>query len=88
MMTVNASQEISGGDLSLAMIHDSFGCHAADTGLMFEVLRGEFSSLYQEDALMQLYSEMSPEAQLKVGLPPARGSLNLALVQDSEFFFS
>ena len=88
MMTVNAAQEISGGDLSLAMIHDSFGCHAADTGLMFEVLRGEFSSLYQEDALMQLYSEMSPEAQLKVGLPPARGSLDLALVQDSEFFFS
>ena len=88
MMTVNAAQELAGGELSLAMIHDSFGCHPSDTGLLFEVLRAEFSTLYQGDALMQLYTEMSPQAQLKVGLPPARGGLDLALVQDSEFFFS
>lgn len=86
MLTVNAcvKEDIK----SFAMIHDSFGTHAADTGVLFEVLRYEFSKMYEDDVLIQLFMEMPKNVQDRLPLPPERGNLDLSLVQDSQYFFA
>jgi DNA-directed RNA polymerase len=86
MLTVNAC--VLHGIENFAMIHDSFATYAADTGILFEVLRDEFSKMYQDDVLIQLYMGMPKEVQDQLPYPPARGTLDLSLVQDSEFFFA
>ena len=88
MLTVLACEEANGTPLAWGMIHDSFSTHAADTGLLFEVLRDTYVSIYREDVLMQLYEGLSVDVRAKVGPPPARGSLDLDGVQASEFMFS
>lgn len=86
MMTVNeaAFYEID----SFAMIHDSFATHAADTGVLFEVLRDRFAAMYQRDVLMEMYEGLPPEVREKLDPPPTRGDLQLDEVQESEFFFA
>lgn len=86
MLTVNGCVDL--GIDSFAMIHDSFATHACDTGILFEVLRTEFIKMYEEDWLIKIYEDLPEAAQLEVGPPPSRGTLDLSLVQDSEFFFS
>lgn len=86
MLTVKACKEH--GINSFAMIHDSFGTHAADTGVLFEVLRDEFAKMYERDVLLELWESMPPEVKEVLRKPPKRGSLDLALVRDSEFFFA
>ena len=84
MLTVNACVE-HGVD-SFAMIHDSFGTHAADAGTLFEVLRDEFVKMYETDWLRELYEEQ-PEC-VDIQPPPSRRTLELSDVMMSDYFFS
>ena len=88
MLTVNACTNADIGITSFAMIHDSFATHCNGTGALYEILRDEFRRMYQRDALMQMYAELPESAQALCGEPPARGSLDLSGVQESEYFFS
>ena len=88
MMTVLACEQASGEAMSFAMIHDSFATHCCDTGLLFEVIREQYSLIYHEDVLMHLYEGLSSTVKDVVGPPPRRGSLNLDDVQASEYLFS
>lgn len=88
MRTVRAMQEH--GVEYFAMIHDSFGTHAADTELLNLVLREEFVSMYQE---ADWFAEFAREQERLVGheeMPemPPKGDLQLESVLESEFFFS
>lgn len=83
MMTVNTAS-LNGVD-SFALIHDSFGTHAADTEVLFEALRWEFRELYSGNVLADFAAEQDLENMPPV---PIQGSLDLDAVQDSEFFFS
>lgn len=79
--TARLAKEVPG--VCLAMIHDDFGCHAADTPTLYWVLRDEFVLMYEEhDPLAEL--------QAKYGLtaPPAKGQLDLSVVRQSEYVFS
>lgn len=72
------------GVVELAMIHDDFGCHAADAQLLFDTIRSEFVSMYSSgDPLSSFASEHSISDTL-----PSKGSLNLDEVLLSEHFFS
>lgn len=86
MLTVNECSKH--GMVDFAMIHDSFGTHAASTPLLFEVLRQKFADMYQSDVLDDLYKSMPAAVQDKLERPPKRGALDLALVTESEFFFA
>lgn len=86
MLTVNACVE-EGLD-SFAMIHDSFATHACDTGVLFEVLRNEFCTMYQANVLQELYDGMPDAVKELLPPPPMRGKLDLEQVKESEFFFS
>ncbi len=86
-MTVNLAA--ANGVSHFAMIHDSFGCHAADIPMLNACIREAFLDLYLEN---DPFENFRAETQLltKVALPnpPAKGTLDLAQVKNSEFFFS
>lgn len=89
-LTVNACFEE--GIRSFAMIHDSYGTHAANTTTLNRVLREKFVEIYREDWLARLYDEVSayaPEADIPSPYAEhPRGSFNIEEVLDAEFFFS
>jgi len=69
---------------SLAMIHDSFGCHAADAGRFFQIIREEFVDLYSQDVAQDLNKELSGGL---VDLPQM-GSLDLEGVIGTDYSFA
>ena len=81
LTTVRAEDEVPG--ISLAMIHDDFGTHAAHTPMLYHALRDEFVKMYEGN-------EPLDELAAKYNLPPPpeKGSLDLSGVRDSEFVFS
>lgn len=93
LATVNLAA--TNGIASFAMIHDSFGTHAADTTMINAVLRETFVDQYENLSLNEVYQEVSsqlaqvgPEWEGKLPPPPGTGSLDLAAVKESEFFFA
>lgn len=74
------------GITDFAMIHDSFGVHAAHMPrFLEECVKPAFVDMYElNDPLMQLHERLPFEHPL----PPQKGTLNIRGVLDSEFFFS
>ena len=76
----------------LAVIHDSFGTHAADTGQLSRILRETFVEQYSEDVLGKFYDEMKEqlgeELATRLPRPPKAGSLDLRLILDAEYTFA
>ena len=86
-MTVNLARE--NGVTHFAMIHDSFGCHASDIPMLSACLREAFIDLYVANdpfELFRLQTQLLTETVLP--MPPAKGSLDLTDVRNSEFFFA
>ncbi|MDO4708277.1 MAG: T3/T7 RNA polymerase [Pseudomonadota bacterium] len=77
---------------SFAMIHDSFGTHAADTGILAAALRHAFVQQYETPVLQNFLSDVSATLtdEQKVNLPdlPPSGTLPLQAVLDSPYFFA
>ena len=65
------------------MIHGSFGTHAADTGVLFNVLRDEFVKMYQNNDPLQDFAD-----KYSLSAPPAKGKLDLEEVRSSLYVFS
>lgn len=79
-----AAKAAERGVTDLAMIHDDYGTHAANSEALFHIIREEFYTMYTEnDPLAQLCERYPFLAE-----PPAKGSLDLSEVLRSEFFFS
>ena len=76
---------------AIAVIHDSFGTHASRTRAFVEqCIRPTFVQMYEEhDVLAELATSVSPlVADKDLLVPPAKGTLDLRGVLESEFFFS
>lgn len=77
---------------SFSMIHDSYGTHACDVETMGSCLREAFIEQYTPDLLEEFKQEIIKQLPDKLieKLPdiPAKGTLDLSLVQQSEFFFA
>lgn len=76
-----------------ALVHDSFGVHAADTPRFFQLLRETLVEMYttvdvMENFKAEIAKQLSPENQTKLKETPARGSLDLTSVLDSAFCFA
>lgn len=67
----------------LVGIHDSFGTHPSAVDAMHAAIREEFVAMYQQDILTGFLNDIG---QTDVSLPPT-GTLDLDLVNKSEFFF-
>jgi len=93
MMTVNLAEQ-QDMDMSYAMIHDSYSCHAADMDVLNACIRDTFVDIYKEDwfaGLMVSFMFDQPEAvveTLSAMVPPERGDLVIEKVRDAEWFFA
>jgi DNA-directed RNA polymerase len=86
MMCINAG--VQAGITSFAMIHDDFGTHACHIDEWHRIIREEFIRLHTDfDVLAAFKAEH--EARHSIELPdlPAKGSLDLAGVAESPYFF-
>lgn len=76
-----------------AVVHDSYGTHAADMASLGACLRAAFANMYRDhDPLAHLrdrITEALPERRRKKVPPlPERGTLDIELVRQSDFFFA
>lgn len=79
------------GIRSFSLIHDSYGTHAGNSWALAQFLRDEFVQMYTlVDVLERFKREL--EDQLPEGTVldplPSKGTLDLALVKESAFFFA
>lgn len=76
----------------LAVIHDSFGTHAADTGRLSRILRETFVEQYSGNVLQDFYEEikdqLGEELAAKLPPPPKMGSMDLNRVIEAEYTFA
>jgi len=90
MKTVNACAKR--GLTSIAVIHDSFGVHACDTGELGVLLRETFIDQYSGNVLADFRDEMLEQLpeEYREELPPApaQGSLDLSKIRESSFIFA
>ena len=70
---------------SFAMIHDSFGCHAADAELLSKNIREIFVEMYKDGEYIKGFMEALGVTSIEI---PEKGTLDLSLVLTDEFFFS
>ncbi|WP_343698880.1 DNA-directed RNA polymerase [Caulobacter sp.] len=88
--TVNAC--VRKGITDLAVIHDSFGTHAANAATLSHTLRATFVEQYTPNVLArfrdELAAQLPPEvAELLPELPPM-GDLDLNLLLEAEYMFA
>lgn len=89
-LSLTVSQASTAGIHSYAMIHDSYGTHAAHTTKLGAILRASFVAIYKDtDWLRAVRDEMQTQAP-HVELPdlPDRGDFDVSQVLEAEFFFS
>jgi DNA-directed RNA polymerase len=69
---------------ALAMIHDDYGTHAANSQRLYEIIRRQFVAMYDNnDPIADLCVRYSCLPK-----PPAKGTLDIREVLKSDFFFS
>lgn len=82
----------SEGVRHIAMIHDSFGTHAADTSKLSRILRETFIKQYEGDILRdfyeQLQEQLGEELAAELPEPPRMGGLDLGQVLDADYTFA
>ena len=88
--TINACVAI--GITNFAMIHDSFGTHATDTGFLSHVLREEFARIYADNWLQRIEDYVRSYAG-DIELPSWKeyvtlGDLDVSQVVHAAFFFA
>tara|TARA_R100000697_G_scaffold58654_1_gene71697 strand:- start:5092 stop:7644 length:2553 start_codon:yes stop_codon:yes gene_type:complete len=75
-----------------AMVHDSYGCHATNVQRLSKCLRQVFVEMFQDDLLEkfrdEIFSMLSKKNQKKIPPLPAKGSLQLDKVLESDYFFA
>ncbi|MBB4722620.1 DNA-directed RNA polymerase [Xanthomonas euvesicatoria] len=80
------------GITSFAMIHDSYGMHAGNTGILAASLRHAFIEQYESDVLGNFRTELAEQLPIKnaADLPkiPPFGDLDLSEVLESSYFFA
>lgn len=91
-LTVSKAKRVY-GITAFAMIHDSFGTHAAKAGSMFKAVRETMVDTYTKyDVIEEFYKQFADqlhEGQLEKMPPvPSKGSLDLSEILESPFAFS
>jgi len=91
MLTIHAAQEY--GVTAFAMVHDSYGTHAADAETLAACTRVAFVDMYEAfDPLKKLRDELldqlPEESTGELPELPEAGSLDLRQVEESDYFFS
>lgn len=86
--TVCAAADL--GVTGFAMIHDSYGTHAAHAPLLARVLREQYATMFEQPLLEQFREECLSHLPAGVELPPVpeSGALDVGEVRKSLYFFA
>lgn len=78
------------GIRSFSLIHDSYGTHAGNAWALAAFLREEFVDMYEQDVMERFKKdlEMQLPEETELDALPQKGTLDLALVLESDFFFA
>jgi DNA-directed RNA polymerase len=87
-MTITITKALHEGIDSFAMIHDSYGTHAADTPVLARLIREAFVEMYTENDVLEQFRQAALEVVDEVPEVPAKGNLDLSRVLESDFFFA
>jgi len=76
-------------DTSFAMIHDSYGCHAADIEQLHATLRDAAFDIFSDDFLTEFHNDMQEQLE-GVDLPrvPTQGTYDINEILTAPYFFS
>ena len=89
MLTVLDAKDV--GITNYSLIHDSFGTHAADTPMFFDLIRNAFVNMYETYDPFETIRRETLEAlddKSKAPSVPAKGTLDLHGVLDSLYAFA
>ena len=91
MITIDVAKQCE--IFSFAMVHDSYGTHAADAELMWWCLRKAFVEMYSqtdvlEDFRADLLGVLPRHRHTEIEPIPSKGDLDISVVEDSPFFFA
>jgi DNA-directed RNA polymerase len=91
MITIDVAKQCE--IYSFAMVHDSYGTHAADAELMWWCLRKAFVEMYcqvdvLEDFRIDLLDVLPAHRHAEIDPIPQKGDLDIRVVEDSPFFFA
>ena len=77
-------------DMSISVVHDSFGTHAGNMPILLGALKRSFCDIYKKDWLARLQRDFQEQVPKGVQLrpAPALGDWQPEEVLESEFFFS
>lgn len=79
---------VAAGITDLALIHDDYGTHAANSGKLHRIIRESFVELYRNfDALWSFKAELEKQGAVLPN-PPAKGTLQLSDILRSMYFFA
>lgn len=92
-LVLSTDLAVTNGIHHFAMIHDSFGTHAANTDRLAACLREAFVGLYHEkdvleDFRQQIMRQVDVDLQGSIKPVPTKGTLDVTTVRDSDFFFA
>ena len=92
-LQLTVSRAKDAGIESFSLIHDSFGCHAADTDEFWYIIREAMVEMYEasdivHDLYLELRKQLKPEDWENFALPPAKGSLELDTTVESRYSFA
>ncbi|MDO8839676.1 MAG: DNA-directed RNA polymerase [Parvibaculum sp.] len=90
-LCITVDLAINNGVKHFAMIHDSFGTHAAHTNTFAACIREAFVDMYDENDVLENFREevgRMLDIGAEIAAVPPRGLLDLEQVKHSEFFFS
>lgn len=73
---------------ALAMIHDDFGTHAADTARFHEIIRETFVEMYERENWLEKFYLRYKNQGIDLPEPPAVGYLDIKCVLNSPYFFA
>ena len=80
------------GVTAFSLVHDSYGTLAADTEMSMRCLRHAFVNMYEEDILLQIrntvLSYLPEELHDEIPPLPPKGSLDINLVRQADYFFA
>lgn len=76
------------GVTNIAAIHDDYGTHACDTGVLHKVIREAFVYMYGEIDVLETYRAQHFENGVEFPELPPVGKLDLQVVLGSEYFFA
>jgi DNA-directed RNA polymerase len=87
-MSLTIIKCVEDGITDFAMIHDSYGVHAADTAILASNIRNAFYEMYTQHDVLEEFREEALRVLDEVPPVPPKGDLDLEEVLLSDFFFA